>query len=138
MPLPSTAWQPGQSGNPQGGKLTSILRMRINAPAFDDDGNEILEEDASGKRKQVKKLQLVADALIRRAIKGEIAAIQECFNRLDGRVPTDLTVTRRDDLPATTFEELAQGVAEALLKLRGESQQVIENNGQSPDTEPTE
>lgn len=80
-------WKKGESGNPDGRALTSALRQRLLAPAFDENGNEILEEDASGKRKLVKKLHQVADALIKKAIAGDTTAIEQCFNRLDGKVP---------------------------------------------------
>ena len=87
---PSTAWKPGQSGNPEGenGKaLTAALRKRAHDPAMDDQGNEIYEVDASGKRRLVKRLDLVADSLLTKAMKGDISSVVEVFNRLDGKVP---------------------------------------------------
>ena len=86
-------WAKGQSGNPNGRALEAALRKKLNAPARDDQGNEILEEDQSGKRRQVKNLDLVAAELVRKAKKGDINAIQECFNRIDGRVKQEHDVT---------------------------------------------
>lgn len=118
MSLPSTAWQPGQSGNPNGGKLAAALRRSLSDWHRDSNGDPVLEIDAEGKRNKVKRLQKVADALVTNAIKGNIPAIQECFNRLDGRVPNDLNVTTTKQLDGQSYDELAQSIAEALIRLR--------------------
>jgi hypothetical protein len=101
------AWKPGQSGNPEGKAMQAALRKRLLAPAFDDKGNEIIEKDeTSGKRRNVKKLELVADALIKRALKGDVQAINTCFDRIDGKPRQDIGLE-----PTDAFTELLQALA---------------------------
>ncbi len=107
-------WRKGQSGNPDGKAVTAALRMRANAPAYDDGGNEILETDQSGKRRKVKKLEVVADALLHKAMKGDVNAIQEVFNRLDGKVANvnvEIPVKPAEEM---SHEELVSFIAGAI------------------------
>ena len=114
---PSTAWKPGQSGNPDGKALTAALRKRAHDPAKDEQGNEILEADPkSGKRSIVKRLDLVADALLRKAMKGDINAVVEVFNRLDGKVLNENHNTN----------EVGDNTLQALLKaIDGRSRDIV-------------
>lgn len=128
MTLPSTAWQPGQSGNPNGSIPIKLMRdalmLVLNEPCKDE------------KFKGIKRLRRVADALVSEAEQGNVLAIKEILDRVDGRVPNDITVRRPNDLPATTFEELAQGVAEALIKLRGAEGKLCDATQHDSETEP--
>jgi len=114
---PPTAWKPGQSGNPDGKALTAALRKRAHDPAKDEQGNEILEADPkSGKRSIVKRLDLVADALLRKAMKGDINAVVEVFNRLDGKVLNENHNTN----------ELGDNTLEALMRrIDGKSRDIV-------------
>lgn len=111
-------WVQGQSGNPHGGALTVALRKTLHDWETDECNNPIHERDQDGKLRKVKRLQLVARALVNKAIKGDIPAIQECFNRIDGRVPNDINVTQNQQLAGQSYDELAQSIAEALIRLR--------------------
>lgn len=116
---PRTAWKPGQSGNPDGKALTAALRKRANDPAMDEDGNEIIEKDASGKRRYVKRLEIVADQLLRKAMKGDQAAIEEVFNRLDGKVANvNMNVETPLDGADTSSLAALQEALEGLAKER--------------------
>ncbi len=123
-------WQAGQSGNPRGAIPTKLMRDALKLAL-----NEYKEDE---KGNSVKRIRLVTNALVSRAEDGDVPAIKEILDRMDGRVPNDITVRRPNDLPATTFEELAQGVAEALLKLRDKDAQVIENTDTPTIAEPTD
>ncbi len=68
-------FQPGQSGNPNGARkpraFEAELRMALKAvDATDRDG-----------------LRRVADRLIEKAIEGDVSAIREIADRIDGKVP---------------------------------------------------
>lgn len=113
---PRTAWKPGQSGNPEGGSeskaLTAALRRRVHRPALDEQGNEIIETDpSSGKRRNVKQLDLIAEAFLRKALKGDMNAISEIYNRIDGKVPNvnvEIPVKPAEEM---THEELVAFIA---------------------------
>ena len=119
-------WKPGQSGNPDGKALTAALRKRAHDPAMDEQGNEILEADpSSGKRRKVKRLELVADALLKKAMKGDINAVTEVFNRLDGKVPNENHNTN----------EVGENTLEALLKaIDGRSRNIVAPQANGHDT----
>lgn len=137
MALPSTAWQPGQSGNPNGGKLTAALRHTLNDWETDERNNPIHEKDQEGNLRKVRRLQLVARALVNKAIKGDISAVQECFNRLDGRVPNDINVTQNKQLNGQSYDELAQSIAEALIRLRQDSGTLCGASKPQDETQPS-
>jgi len=69
-------FEPGQSGNPNGRPVSqkafsNMLRLAINE---------------AGKQPGTTKLRDIADALVAKAIEGEIPAIKEVADRLDGKV----------------------------------------------------
>jgi molecular chaperone GrpE (heat shock protein) len=68
------AWQPGQSGNPDGGTRPKIWRDAIN--------RAIKRREESDPQA----LEKLADALLRRVAEGDVAAIKEVGDRLDGKV----------------------------------------------------
>jgi hypothetical protein len=70
----------GQSGNPKGGKPDKLMRdaLRIS----------LLREAEKGSK--TKRLQQVADALVDAAIGGDVQAIKEINDRMDGKVTQPL------------------------------------------------
>lgn len=73
-------FQPGQSGNPDGGYRKKLWREAINrATAKPVDGKVDLT-----------KLDQLAAALIMAAEAGDIAALKEIGDRIDGKVPQTL------------------------------------------------
>ena len=73
FPNRETMFQPGQSGNPKGrpkAVLATALRARLDL--MGDDGQSVAERLAQG--------------LIDLALSGDIHAIREVFNRVDGKV----------------------------------------------------
>jgi hypothetical protein len=71
------AFQPGQSGNPAGKapsqkSFAAMLKLAIHE---------------AGSQPGTNKLRDVADALVSKAIDGDIQAIKEIADRLDGKVP---------------------------------------------------
>lgn len=74
------AFEPGQSGNVNGRpkaekSFAAMLRIAIKE-AHGDEGKD--------------KLRAIADALVKKAIEGEVSAIKEIADRLDGKVPQAL------------------------------------------------
>lgn len=68
-------WAKGTSGNLNGGKPRKLMKDALNI---------VLKETKEGNK--VNNLRLVADALVKRAIEGDTAAIKEVFDRTDGKV----------------------------------------------------
>jgi len=109
------AWQPGQSGNPAGKKPGTLkekpyrdaLRMEIAAA-----------EDFQG-------LRAIARAHLEKARSGDMAAIKELADRLDGRPAQESNVSFQDR-PVTelTTEELMALAASELPTVRPDSEDV--------------
>lgn len=112
MPLPSTAWQPGQSGNPKGSIPVKLMRDAIMVC--------LNEESKHENYRGTKRLRRVADQLVKEAENGSVIAIKEILDRVDGKVPSDVTLTHNKQLDGQSYDELACSIAEALLRLRGE------------------
>jgi len=91
----STSWKPGQSGNPKGGikkewSWSGLLRD--------------LADEIDGKSGLEKK-QIIANALFKQAYRGNVIAIKEFGDRIDGKAQQaidhttngkDITVTIKD------------------------------------------
>jgi hypothetical protein len=75
-------FQPGQSGNPTG---------KPKQKPFTDALNMALRDDANGPERKLTKMDLVASALLSKAIDGDVPAIKEVADRIQGKVPQALT-----------------------------------------------
>ncbi len=76
-------FKPGESGNPLGHARKKSLTDMIRLVAHE----EVKALDADGKNpRTVKRLRLVAEALVNKAAEGDVAAIRETLDRLDGKV----------------------------------------------------
>ena len=97
------AWEPGQSGNPAG-KKPGTLKER---PYRDALRMEIAAAD------DFKGLRAIARAHLEKARSGDMAAIKELADRIDGK-PTQESSLTLQHKPATemTDEELAARIAE--------------------------
>ena len=86
-------FKPGQSGNPDGGskgpRLTTLLNKLL------DEEIEIEDAETHLKRK-IKKAELVTVALLKQAAKGNVKAIREIMDRIDGKVPQKIGLTGVD------------------------------------------
>ena len=83
-------FEPGQSGNPNGrpkAERAFANMLRIAIKEAHDDGRD--------------KLRAVADALVTEAIKGDIPAIREIADRLDGKVAQAIVGGDEDDNPVS-------------------------------------
>ena len=83
------AWQKGQSGNPRGSKPEKLIRDAI-ALAL----NEKVEvRDGDNNVQTVKKLRLVAQRVVDMAVEGDLGAIKEVADRMDGRPVQQVDMT---------------------------------------------
>jgi hypothetical protein len=86
-------FKPGQSGNPNGAPkgpyLTTILKKLL------DEEIEIVDAETGLKRK-IRKSELVTVALLKQAAKGNVKAIREIMDRIDGKVPQKIGLTGAD------------------------------------------
>ena len=78
-------FQPGESGNPGGRQKTRPMRDAIEMELREE------VEDPRNKALKIRKLRLVARALVNAACDGDIAAAREINDRVDGKVPQALT-----------------------------------------------
>ena len=82
-----TSFRPGQSGNPTGrGTEDKLWRDAVR--------RAVKRRAAEGKGTQ---LEALADKLVACALAGDIGAMQEIGNRLDGKPTQELNATVRDD-----------------------------------------
>jgi hypothetical protein len=86
-------FKPGESGNPSGGHkglhLTTLLRKLL------DEEIEVEDAETHLKRK-IRKAELVTVALLKQANKGNVKAIREILDRIDGKVPQKIGLTGAD------------------------------------------
>ena len=116
---PSTAWKPGQSGNPKGSKPEKLMR----------DALLIALNREAAKGQKTKRLQSVAEAIVIKALEGDVPAIKEIFDRVDGKVPQENHNTN----------EMGENTLEALLKaIDGRSRDIVAPQANGHDTEEPE
>lgn len=92
-------WKPGQSGNPKGRKkgtlnystIAGALAMIVDSYEGEID-NTILGKEL--KNKKVDGRFALALTLFNKALSGDLGALKESFERLDGKVPESLTLTK--------------------------------------------
>jgi hypothetical protein len=79
-------YKPGQSGNPAGRPPTKGLAARLKAELGQEANGGVLAEE------------LLAKKLVRLALRGNLAAIRECFDRTEGkpRMALDLNDVTRE------------------------------------------
>ncbi len=94
-------WQPGQSGNPKG---------RPKGVTLSDALRKMLAEQAPGKTEQTY-AEVIARALCKQAVKGNVLAAKEVADRVEGRPKQSLDV----DLNVRDWRKLAEanGLREA-------------------------
>ena len=87
MARSSTSFRPGQTGNPAGrGTEDKLWRDAVR--------RAVKRQAADGKGTQ---LEALADKLVACALEGDISAMQEIGNRLDGKPTQELNATVRDE-----------------------------------------
>lgn len=88
--LKATQWKKGQSGNPagraKGGKLLSTTLKNIIASKFSKKYTSIITDEET----ELTGGEIIASRLFADAADGDLAAIKEIFDRVDGKVPDKL------------------------------------------------
>lgn len=93
---PENKWKPGQSGNP-GGRYTD--------KPFMDEVRKALRKGGDGQD-----LRKIAEKLIKLAISGKQWAVELLCERLDGKTPVDVRITR--DVREMSLNEILGELAE--------------------------
>lgn len=80
------------------------------------------EEDETGKVKKQRYLNLLADNLVQAGVKGDIQAIKEVGDRLDGKPAQAIDQTIRDErnIPDRTNAELIEEAAGLIGEIEGD------------------
>ncbi len=111
---PSTAWKPGQSGNPEGRKFDKVLTDQIRI---------VLNE--TDKATGYKRLRLLAEKIVEQAIDGGAPQQVMVAERIEGKVPNENHNTN----------ELAENTLEALLRaVDGRSRDIVAPQANGHDT----
>ena len=90
-------WKKGQSGNPNGRAKDKLWADAIRIAV-----NEAYEVGDK------KKLRVLADKLVDKALEGEIAAMKEIGDRLDGKPAQSVDVTHHKTIQEMTDDELIE------------------------------
>lgn len=93
-------WKPGQSGNPGGRARGRTIAAEL---------REVLAEDDPKKRKTV--LRKLAEAIIKRALKGDVYAAQFVAERTEGKVKDVLQLETESRMPGVSDADLAAALA---------------------------
>ena len=83
-PNPTVKWKKGQSGNPKGGPLKDWTMSALYKQAGE-------ESDETG----VPRNKIVARVLWNKAKEGDVVAIKELNNRIDGQAPQSVTMNAK-------------------------------------------
>jgi hypothetical protein len=86
MGLLAVAWVKGQSGNPDGRAAEKPMRDAI---ALELAEEKVVQDD-DGKARKFRKLRLVARALVNKAVEGDVTAIKDVIDRMDGKPPQQI------------------------------------------------
>lgn len=103
----------------KGGKPDKLMRDALSLELHRE-----VETEIDGKAKKVKRLRLVANALVDKAISGDTVAIKEINDRMDGKVPQAIVGDDSHDpvrVGDVTDEQRAQALAAFLAKNGGKS-----------------
>lgn len=102
----------------KGGKPDKLMRDALALELHRE-----VERDVDGVRQKIKRLRLVASALVDKAIEGDTAAIREINDRMDGKVPQ-----------AVTGEDGGPVIIERIERIIVDSPQDRDREGISPAT----
>lgn len=103
-PKPENLFKPGQSGNPKGRpKGIKDIRCQIRDIMT---RTTIIKDPITGKEKKVKISQVLINAQISKAIKGDTKAFAAIVDRLEGKPVQQLQHTGKDGQPLTSLPPL--------------------------------
>lgn len=101
----------------KGGKPDKLMRDALSIELHRE-----VDIDVDGKAKRVKRLRLVANAMVEKAIGGDTTAGREIFDRMDGKVPQAVVGDDSHDpirVSDVTDEQRAQALSAFLAKNGG-------------------
>lgn len=114
-------WQKGQSGNPHGANSKKMMRDALNLAL-------------SEKVKGVKKLRLVAEKLVQKALEGDTVAIKEVMDRMDGKAVQQVDMNIRDQIAEEATDDALNAIIQHHTR-RGRNGTAQKANGkEKPDS----
>ena len=124
------AWEKGQSGNPRGRKAEKPFRDQISLVL-----NEYEEiYDDNGKTRKVKKLRLLAEVIVRKALDGDAACLKEVGDRIDGKPIQQLDMTVKDATPSEVTDDVLNDIIADYARRRGNGASKKANGSKGPDS----
>jgi hypothetical protein len=86
MGLLAMTWVKGQSGNPDGRAAEKPMRDAIELELAQEQD----AKDFDGEVRKLRRLRLVARALVNKAVDGDVTAIKDVIDRMDGKPPQQI------------------------------------------------
>ena len=123
---PPTAWKPGQSGNPQGSRgrkiMADALGLALNRKA--DEAAAKLCEGIDVDPNDIRYIHVIAGQLAKKAAEGDLVAIKEVFDRIDGKAIQE----------NHNIVEAGDALAELLREVDGRSRDIVAPQANGHDT----
>ena len=119
-------WAKGQTGNPDGRAKDHVLTTALNKAL-----NEYVQVkgDKEKSPKKIRRIQQLTGALLDQAAKGNIQALQLVFDRIEGKVKSEVDVTTAGQ-PLTFQSEALSDFASFLAgSVAGEADRAAEDVG---------
>lgn len=115
MPFPNndTQFEPGQSGNPKGRpkgarSLSTILQEMLEEP---------IEIVVDGKKQKREFREVIIRKLLKKANDGDMRAIQEIFDRVEGKAQQKIDHTSGGEAIPPVIKVMYEGDAQAIKRL---------------------
>lgn len=99
------AFQSGNSGNPEGQKRAKLIRESLTRAVLDDVNAPLPPKS---------KLDAIIAQHLEKALEGDISAIKEIYDRIDGKVPQAVVGGDDDDNPIKMLVSRIELVAPSL------------------------
>lgn len=106
-------WKKGESGNPTGNKPGAALREKPY--------REALRMELAAAGANLKALREIAAAHIQKAKEGDIQAIKELGDRIDGKVDTNVNIYDNRDISEWSRSDLESAIAATTSALAGKA-----------------
>lgn len=119
------AWEKGQSGNPLGKRSDKPFRDQLRRVLAED------TEDENGNT--VKKLHALARRVVKEALDGNVAAMKEVGDRIDGKPVQQLDMTVSEATPEEVTDDVLNDIISDYARRRGNGASKKANGQEKPD-----
>lgn len=134
-------WVPGRSGNPKGrppldrctGDLIRDLLAQAELVTTDKAGNPVVKQLPPGKTLR----HLLAEVIVKHALKGDHRFVKELLDRVDGKVPDAVELSGPGGGAIEIDDKARAAAGRKLAAWRKQQQQKLRNLRRPPGTPPT-